>query len=141
MRKYDKDIIEAGNRLNRKALRMELKKGHKKKKKKETQRKRIPKKYETYIKSKYWKERKNKFFKDFGRKCRACGRFSYIQVHHMVYRRQEFGMERDSDLVALCKDCHLEFHEKYGNKGNTLAETYEFIALKKGGLYFKGDIT
>jgi len=51
---------------------------------------------------------------------------AYVQLHPMVYRRSEFGNERDSDLVALCQSDHQEYH-RHGTHGNMLETTYAFI--------------
>ncbi len=83
-------------------------------KKKESKRKRVPNKYDTYIKSKYWTARKNLFYQKFGRKCFKCGSSNKMSLHHLRYDNNLFGYEPDEDLVGLCWSCHEKFHQLYG---------------------------
>lgn len=93
--------------------------------------KRIPKKYILYIKSKFWKTRRNKYFRDYGKKCMVCGSCKYVQLHHIEYRNSDFGFEEDKTLIALCRDCHEEFHLRYRTKQNMQKEVEEFIQIKQ----------
>lgn len=88
------------------------------KKKKVFERKyeRKPKRYDVYIKSHWWRDRRNKFLQDFGKFCKKCGDTKHTQVHHLRYASKEFGSESNSDLVALCEVCHKRFHDTYGVK-------------------------
>jgi hypothetical protein len=89
---------------------------------------RCPRTYKEYIKSKFWEERKNSFYKTVGRLCAVCGSTNQMSVHHLKYGK--FGKERDEDLVALCWSCHEEFHTIYGVTKDCNKEFAEFCASK-----------
>lgn len=82
-----------------------------------------PSKYEWYIASPAWAQRRVAWFKKFGRYCRACGADDVsIHLHHKTYVR--LGCEQDQDLVGLCKPCHdgaHALHRQRGKKRNDLA--------------------
>lgn len=111
------------------------KKLHKKKKRgKKLKRVKIPVKYNEYIKSIFWNERKIRYYQIHKRVCQACLSTKNIDLHHIVYGN--FGNEKDEYLVCLCRDCHEEYHETYKIKGNMFKETNEFITLKRELLDF-----
>jgi hypothetical protein len=83
---------------------------------------RVPKKYKVYIKSKWWRQRKNRYYQDFGKKCMLCGSAKFIDLHHIEYKSSEFGFEKDKTLIALCRNCHAEFHLRYKLKQNMQKE-------------------
>lgn len=64
--------------------------------------------YQRYLKSKHWKEFKKEFFKKFGKICIKCDETKSIQVHHKTYKRVH--CEEFTDVVALCRNCHLKIH-------------------------------
>lgn len=101
-----------------------------KKRKQERKYNRIPKKYSVYIKSKWWKIRRNRYFQDYGKKCFICGSFKWVVLHHLEYKQSVYGNEPDEMLVQLCKDHHEEFHAFYGVKQKMYNEFDEFIDLK-----------
>ncbi len=87
---------------------------------------RIPKSYNTYIKSHWWLDRRNKYFKNNHRKCVVCGSCNYIQLHHKLYA--DFGFEKDENLVALCGFHHQQIHSAIGKtKKNMITETNNYI--------------
>ncbi len=88
---------------------------------------RIPKKYSVYIKSKWWEERKNKYYRAHKKICTKCGSTDFIDLHHIIYNRSQFGCEPDVDLSPLCKKCHCAFHEIYGVKRNMTKFFKEFL--------------
>ena len=74
----------------------------------------LPKlKYHQYIKSKLWRDRRFKYFKDNKKECQACTSSLRIALHHISYQR--LGNELDDDLIPLCWECHGEYHRKYKN--------------------------
>lgn len=101
----------------------------KKERKKREYKKRIPKKYALYIKSKFWTKRKNDYYRVHKKICQACSSKKFINLHHILY--EDFGFEKDENLVALCRDCHEEFHEMYGVKHKMKKETNQFIIEKR----------
>ena len=128
MRRYDKEILKVGKKLEKQSkgyiLKGEKRKRNKRKKRAYT---RIPRTYNVYIKSKHWTQRKNKYFQIYGRVCECCESAQHIHLHHMVYRNSEFGRERASDLIAFCYKCHVLYHKVYGTQGNMKHSTLEFV--------------
>lgn len=106
-------------------------KEERKKRKERLYNKRIPRSYKIYIKSVFWTKRRNKYLKDFGRKCFICDSVKYSQVHHLEYDYNYYSKEEDKMLVCLCKDCHDEFHLNYQTKRKMYDEFDEFVNLKK----------
>lgn len=70
--------------------------------------------YHTYIQSEAWWKRRTKYFETHRKACNKCNKTSIIVLHHIKYRKAEYGKEKDVDLVALCRECHQDFHSKYG---------------------------
>lgn len=67
-------------------------------------------KYETYINSDAWKEkRKNILIRD-NYICQICKTNKAVQVHHLTYKR--LGNEQDFDLISVCLPCHELEHIK-----------------------------
>jgi len=89
-----------------------------------------PLKYKEYIKSMFWRKRRNRFFAEFGRICFICKIKSHIVLHHLEYKNNLFGVEPDESLVCLCNGCHEEFHAIYGVKQKMYDEFNEFIQMK-----------
>lgn len=90
---------------------------------------RCPKTYQLYITSKWWIERKNRYYQNNKRICTACGSFEHIVLHHMVYKN--YGNEKDTHLTPLCQNCHSEFHRTYLLKKDMIKSTLQFIENKK----------
>lgn len=82
--------------------------------------------YLEYIASEEWTQRRERYFSDRPKRCRACNSRRYIQLHHKTYDRM--GNEIDSDLVPLCVLCHEEVHRRHRLGSEILAVvTDEFI--------------
>ena len=64
--------------------------------------------YHEYLQSKEWKAKRSKILRMANYKCRKCGERA-TQVHHETYER--IYNEKDTDLTALCKDCHSKIHD------------------------------
>lgn len=94
----------------------------------------IPKKYKKYIKSGFWKQRKKHFYQRNKKQCQACDSIKNVDLHHLLYK--EYGNEKDEHLVALCRDCHQEFHDIYGVKMDLIKDTNEFIIEKREMIEF-----
>lgn len=86
---------------------------------------RCPKKYNAYIKSHWWTERKNRYYQSYPKLCVVCRSSKYITLHHMVYG--ELGNEKDEHLIPLCKKHHEGYHIEYGVRGNMLETTLEYV--------------
>jgi hypothetical protein len=66
---------------------------------------------EEYLQTPEWKMKRESLLKQYGFRCKLCGRVDQLQVHHANYFRS-WGQEWDSDLVVLCGLCHARHHGK-----------------------------
>lgn len=66
--------------------------------------------YKEYLKSEEWKEKKMKRIEHDKYRCKLCGSGKNLQVHHITY--ENFPNETIDDLVTVCRNCHIEIHEK-----------------------------
>lgn len=72
--------------------------------------------YSKYIKSPQWEAKRQLYFQNFGKYCKACHQTrGPIHVHHMTYER--LGRELMSDLISLCPSCHNEVDRLYRRTG------------------------
>jgi len=62
--------------------------------------------YARYIRSDDWAYRRKQRIKKDGGRCKNCGSKFNLEVHHKNYN--SFGKEDVSDLITLCKDCHVK---------------------------------
>lgn len=124
--KHSKEDKEALKKWNKKQL------GTNKTKKRKQRVRDIPRSYATYIKSNFWKNRKNQFWKNHKKQCVACISTKYVELHHALYSGFD-GTEKDHHLFALCKICHKEFHDTYGSSKDMLDQTMVFIIVKQSG--------
>ena len=76
-----------------------------------------------YLKSAYWVSRRERALKQDGYKCCMCGATSNLNVHHRSYER--LGAESDSDLMVLCRDCHMVMHDFKAIARDTISVTDE----------------
>lgn len=114
--------------------RKKVKKKNKKPKIRETVRS-----YKSYINSKLWTKRKNRFFRRYGKQCSCCNSTRYIQLHHKVYTGI-YGNEPDNHLIAMCSSCHKLFHDTYGVKSNMKDDTSEFVSEMKESIHLKEEM-
>ncbi len=68
------------------------------------------KKYQKYLKSDKWKEKREKILKKRGRVCQLCQSIHQLHLHHLTYRRRY--NEKDIDLLIVCYKCHASIHGK-----------------------------
>ena len=81
-----------------------------------------------------WTKRKNKYSSKYGKKCEACNKPKYVTLHHAIYSG-EYGNEPDTEVFALCGECHHHFHENHKLKKDMLKETIAFIEEVKAHRY------
>jgi hypothetical protein len=98
-----------------------------KKKPKDRKYRRVPKQYTTYVNSRWWSKRKNRYWKNHRKICCRCFSTVMVQLHHGEYDSSIYGREPDKVMFPLCHVCHEEFHERYGVKKTMIKETKEFI--------------
>jgi len=77
--------------------------------------------YGDYLKSDLWSEIRDRVLKESGYQCICCGKQKLdetlvMQVHHMVYSKENLSGESLYGLVAICRSCHAkaEFKPKSG---------------------------
>lgn len=62
-----------------------------------------------YLRSRYWKARRQDILDTRGHHCEKCGAPAWkgvkLDVHHITYAHM--GCELDSELVVLCYRCHM----------------------------------
>jgi 5-methylcytosine-specific restriction endonuclease McrA len=66
------------------------------------------KKYNAYLESKEWQDKRERVLKRANGQCEGCGAKAATQAHHLTYAHvfNEFLFE----LVAVCDDCHQRLH-------------------------------
>jgi hypothetical protein len=64
--------------------------------------------YEEYLKTTWWRARREAVLRYRGERCEQCGGDWRLQLHHRTYER--LGRERPEDVELLCRYCHLEEH-------------------------------
>ena len=62
----------------------------------------------TYLGTDEWQAKRAAVMAERGAKCEQCGWAFDLEVHHLNYCR--LGVERMSDLMVLCSDCHEKTH-------------------------------
>jgi len=75
--------------------------------------------YNIYINSPAWKysaARLAAITRD-NRECSMCSDKNSLEVHHTTYER--LGNELITDLITLCKDCHIHTHKIAGKGAST----------------------
>jgi len=65
--------------------------------------------YQEYLQTPEWRERRKRILERDGYKCQVCNSPDRLNVHHRDYTRR--GYENDADLTTLCQGCHQVFHE------------------------------
>ena len=73
-----------------------------------------------------------KVFRRDNKTCQCCGlKKRDINAHHLFSRNTHPELiYEESNLITLCKECHTEFHTKYGFGNNTPEQYEEFIKNK-----------
>lgn len=67
--------------------------------------------YDEYILSRQWQALAAETKRLAGNRCQVCNSDGELHAHHRTYER--LGHELQSDLVALCGNCHALFHGKH----------------------------
>src|SRR5262249_11885573 len=80
--------------------------------------------YSWYRGSAFWRERREHILKRANYTCEKCGKRPATEVHHLTYIR--IYQELPSDLVALCKPCHGEFHGRQPANDNQIQFSFDF---------------
>ena len=67
-------------------------------------------KYCEYLNSQEWKGKRDLALKRDGYKCQKCKIKTADDVHHLTY--ENLGNEKLSDLLSVCRECHIRIHNK-----------------------------
>jgi hypothetical protein len=68
--------------------------------------------FEEYRMTPEWQCKRTQALSHAGYRCQVCGQSGVrLDVHHNTY--ENYGDERQQDLVALCEECHGLFHEGF----------------------------
>lgn len=67
--------------------------------------------YDSYMRSKAWKQKRAAKLKSVGHRCEniTCRSPLNLECHHKTYDR--LGREKMSDLRVLCFNCHMDAHD------------------------------
>jgi len=65
--------------------------------------------------------------------CRRCGKRGVeLNAHHIFNWAENKELRNDiNNGITLCKECHTEFHKKYGFRNNNLKQITEFVGDKQ----------
>lgn len=66
--------------------------------------------YDEYMGSTEWSARARLARRRAGYRCMLCYRRAPLEVHHRTYER--LGNEKDTDVIALCAECHARHHDR-----------------------------
>ena len=66
--------------------------------------------YIEYLKSDDWRKRRKQLMEEANWTCSKCGEKA-TQLHHLNYYNVG-DEELDTDVIAVCTDCHNEIHGK-----------------------------
>ena len=67
--------------------------------------------YNDYLQTPEWREKRERVLFKAKFMCGICGVHpDQFHIHHITYERR--GYEWDSDLMAICVDCHDKHHDK-----------------------------
>jgi 5-methylcytosine-specific restriction endonuclease McrA len=70
--------------------------------------------YAEYLRTPEWRNRRRDKIRAAGRRCERCRAQGVLHVHHLTYDRR--GQEAWSDLLVLCRSCHMAEHGVTGTE-------------------------
>lgn len=71
--------------------------------------------YKEYLCTEHWRKISYTAMKKANFKCQLCNDDKKLNVHHRTYERR--GNELPTDLIVLCKNCHMKFHDILDGEG------------------------
>jgi len=72
--------------------------------------------YRDYIKSPAWERRKEEYYSRHAKACFVCGDTNRVELNHKRYGN--YGYERDTDLVPLCRMHHQIITDRFKTQKN-----------------------
>lgn len=85
--------------------------------------------YREYISGRHWVARKDSFFKNHEKKCALCRSTFRVELNHIYY--ENFGFEKDEDLIPLCREHHEALHRHIGVSKDMRYATADFIEWQR----------
>jgi hypothetical protein len=67
----------------------------------------VSQRYDQYLRSEEWQQKRSQRLKIDGYKCQRCGKPYDLQIHHLTYDRV-YDEDVYNDLITLCDKCHGE---------------------------------
>jgi hypothetical protein len=76
--------------------------------------------------TKHWRELRVRLLEERDYTCERCGKrtFYSLELHHLTYERA--GGELDSDVVVLCRKCHVDLHWQWTERAAAAEARYPF---------------
>lgn len=65
--------------------------------------------YQDYLQTDHWRKTARAAKERAGFRCALCNERGQLHAHHRTYERR--GAEIETDVIALCADCHRNFHK------------------------------
>lgn len=64
--------------------------------------------------------------------CQCCKSRNNLQVHHLYSYKSNMELRTNvTNGITLCKECHINFHSKYGKGNNTKQQFLEWLNLSE----------
>lgn len=82
--------------------------------------------YGEYLQTDHWKRKREKVLQLDEYKCRLCSSENQLEVHHRSYL--SIGMEKPTDLLTLCGECHDVFHKHRKAEGQKSSDCLEDLS-------------
>lgn len=95
--------------------------------------------YKELLKTKEWKEYRERILVRDNYICKNCGSTKYLNVHHIKYIRGRKPWEYPEELlVTLCRDCHSKVHniENTPSKQEESNKNFFMVFTDNLGLFF-----
>lgn len=73
--------------------------------------------YSVYLQTKVWQKKRKIVLENDCHRCRLCNSNKHLEVHHRTY--ESIGIEKFTDLITLCHECHSVFHKHRQADGQT----------------------
>lgn len=68
--------------------------------------------YDSYLESNLWHKIRRRIFGRAKGKCEGCGERPPENIHHWSYSVATLQGQRPQHLEAVCRACHLQFHQE-----------------------------
>ena len=66
--------------------------------------------YQLYLLSDTWRFKGKRVLQRDDYRCQACCNAKALEVHHKTY--QNIGDEPLFELISVCKECHIQLHQR-----------------------------